>query len=135
MWKSVFTTAAVDNIDHNPSSTTAPDSLHGAGISLFQHPSFELEREERKFYKKDNTANNIKGLLSLTESYANAPPAILLRNDPHLPDIYKNIPSPLILEATEREKMYIQNHYIVLPVYETYWHLLEQRDFVLKLIL
>lgn len=37
---SVFTTAAVDNIDHNPSSTTAKESFHGTAISLFQHPSF-----------------------------------------------------------------------------------------------
>ena len=34
----LFTTAAIDNIDHNPSSTTATDALHGTGISLFQHP-------------------------------------------------------------------------------------------------
>ncbi|KAK3730385.1 hypothetical protein QZH41_004674 [Actinostola sp. cb2023] len=37
----LFTTAAVDNIDHNPSSTTAHDSFHGTGISLFQHPTTE----------------------------------------------------------------------------------------------
>ena len=35
----VFTTAAVDNIDHNPSATTAKDSFHGTGISLLQHPT------------------------------------------------------------------------------------------------
>lgn len=29
-------TAATDNIDHDPSSTTATDSFHGTGISLFQ---------------------------------------------------------------------------------------------------
>ncbi|VDI46182.1 Hypothetical predicted protein [Mytilus galloprovincialis] len=34
----VFTTAAVDNIDHNPSSTTSKSSFHGTGISIFQHP-------------------------------------------------------------------------------------------------
>ena len=28
----LFTTAAVDNIDHNPSSTTTTDSFHGTGI-------------------------------------------------------------------------------------------------------
>ena len=32
--KNVFTTSAVDNIDHNPSSTTARDSFHGTAISL-----------------------------------------------------------------------------------------------------
>ena len=37
----LFTTAAVDNIDHNPTSRTAQDSFHGTGISLFQHPSAE----------------------------------------------------------------------------------------------
>ena len=35
----VFTTAAVNNIDHNPSATTANDSFHGTGISLLQHPT------------------------------------------------------------------------------------------------
>ena len=35
----VFTTAVVDNIDQNPSSTTATGSFHGTSISLIQHPS------------------------------------------------------------------------------------------------
>jgi hypothetical protein len=35
----LFTTAAVDNLDHNPSSTTSTESFHGTGISIFQHPS------------------------------------------------------------------------------------------------
>ena len=34
-----FTTGAVDNIDHNPSSTTADDLFHGTAIYLMQHPS------------------------------------------------------------------------------------------------
>lgn len=36
----VFCTAVFDNIDHNPSLTTARDSFHGMAISLLQHPSF-----------------------------------------------------------------------------------------------
>ena len=35
----VFTTAAVDNIDHNPSATTAKNAFHGTGISVLQHPT------------------------------------------------------------------------------------------------
>ncbi len=35
----LFTTAAVDNIDYNPTSATAKESFHGTGISLIQHPS------------------------------------------------------------------------------------------------
>ncbi len=35
----LFVTAAVDNIDHNLSSSTATESFHGTDISLFQHRS------------------------------------------------------------------------------------------------
>lgn len=38
MRRGLFTTAAVDNIDYNPSSAKAKDSFHGSGISLMQHP-------------------------------------------------------------------------------------------------
>ena len=44
--KRLFTTAAVDNIDHNSSSITAIDPFHGTGISLFQHPNPESEEED-----------------------------------------------------------------------------------------
>lgn len=43
----VFTTAAVDNIDHNPSATTAKNSFHGTGISLLQHPTCADEGVDR----------------------------------------------------------------------------------------
>ena len=35
----LFTTGAVDNVDHDPTSATAKDSFHGTGVSLVQHPS------------------------------------------------------------------------------------------------
>ena len=37
MMEGVFTTAAIDNIDHNPSSSTAVDSLHGSSVTIIQH--------------------------------------------------------------------------------------------------
>ncbi|KAK1891518.1 putative translation initiation factor IF-2 [Dissostichus eleginoides] len=37
--KGLFTVSALDNLDHNPSRTTAKGSFHGTGISLFQFPS------------------------------------------------------------------------------------------------
>ena len=43
----VFTTSAIDNIDHNPSSTTAKGSFHGTAISLLQHPSFNGKGVDR----------------------------------------------------------------------------------------
>ncbi len=41
--KGLFTTSAIDNLDHNSSSTTAKDSFHGTGISLMQHPTNDEE--------------------------------------------------------------------------------------------
>ena len=44
--KGVFTTAAVDNIDHSPSSVTAQGAFDGTGISLFQHPTSDVPGED-----------------------------------------------------------------------------------------
>ena len=38
LWHGVFTTAACDNIDHNPSWNTALGNLYRTTITLFQHP-------------------------------------------------------------------------------------------------
>ena len=43
MRSKVFTTAAVDNIDHSASATTEKESFNGTAISLLQHPSFAGE--------------------------------------------------------------------------------------------
>ena len=43
----VFTTAAYDNIDRNPSSNTALGALHETAISLFQHPCHTNPGEAR----------------------------------------------------------------------------------------
>jgi len=37
MQSGLFTVAAADNIDYNPSAATAKDFFHGTGISLVQH--------------------------------------------------------------------------------------------------
>ena len=42
----VFTTSAVDNLDHNPSSTSAHTSFHGTAISLHQHPDQDMQGSE-----------------------------------------------------------------------------------------
>ena len=47
MHKGIFTTSAVDTIDHNPSATTAMSSFHGTGIFLFQHPMEDSQSEDR----------------------------------------------------------------------------------------
>ena len=36
----------LDNVDHNPSSTSAEGSFYGTGISIIQTPEFENEGED-----------------------------------------------------------------------------------------
>ena len=45
--KGLFTVGAIDNLDHNPSSTTSVTSFHGTGISLFQLPTKTNSGERR----------------------------------------------------------------------------------------
>ena len=70
----LFTTAAIDNIDHNPSSTTATDALHVTGISLFHHPRNYGDgcecREHHVLVLKSAT----KKLSELPQSYTNVRP-------------------------------------------------------------
>ena len=40
--KNVFTTTAIDDLYHNPSSATAESSVHGTTISVFHHADFHL---------------------------------------------------------------------------------------------
>ena len=83
---SLFTTSAVDNIDHNPSLTMAKGSLHGTGISLFQHPSEIVQGEDRSVSIIDDSVAT-KKLTPLPDIYANVPPLVLLKKDPVIPAV------------------------------------------------
>lgn len=39
--QTVFVTSAIDNIDHNQSSSTAVTSFHGSSVTIIQHPHSE----------------------------------------------------------------------------------------------
>ena len=66
----VFTTAAVDNIDHNP---------------LFQHPTSDAPGEEREVVSIDNQPSKTKRLARLPDSYTAIRPVILPKNEPDAP--------------------------------------------------
>uniref|UniRef100_UPI00358FC656 uncharacterized protein isoform X6 n=1 Tax=Myxine glutinosa TaxID=7769 RepID=UPI00358FC656 len=82
----LFTTGAVDNIDHNPSSTSAQDSFHGTGISLFQHPNSDVPGVQR-IVDTDNTATTATTVSHLPESYTSVPPVLLSKRDPPIPKL------------------------------------------------
>lgn len=70
----VFTTAAVDNVDHNPSSTTAKSSFHGTSISLFQHLSSENEGVSRNIVTSNMPDCASKTIFPLPNSYTDVFP-------------------------------------------------------------
>ncbi|CAB3984221.1 Hypothetical predicted protein [Paramuricea clavata] len=76
-------TATVDNIDHNPNSTTAQRAFHGTGISLFQDPSENITGEERDVINVENTSK--KRLSQLSESYTTVKPVIIPKKEPPVP--------------------------------------------------
>jgi len=89
--KGLFTTSAVDNIDHNPTATTATTSFHGTSISIFQHPSADKGGEERSLPKI--TESRVKKVPELPESYTNIPPAFFRKKNPD-PSIIKDVSLP-----------------------------------------
>ena len=67
----IFTTSAIDNIDHNPSSTTAKDSFHGTSISISQHPETSLDVDDLELQPNIEVSNT---KLELPDSYTTLPP-------------------------------------------------------------
>ena len=68
MKPNVFTTAALDSIDHNPGSTTAEGSFHRTGIFLFQHPTMKNPGVERDIGRTNSLKRK---LLQLPAVYGN----------------------------------------------------------------
>ena len=72
----IFPTAAIDNIDHNPSSTTSSgQGFHGTGISLFQ-----LRTDKNQETPQENSTQFVD-----VECPGD-------RSVPDLPDFYANVP-------------------------------------------
>jgi len=71
----IFTVAALDNLDHNPTSRTANSSFHGTGISVFQFPSSQKPGldQERLRINLHNPGAGSSGPI-LPRSYTFVPP-------------------------------------------------------------
>ena len=95
----VFTTAAMDNVDHNPSSATAKESFHGTGISLMQHPSHADDGSDRGMLVINQDTSSSKSVTPLPSSYTIVPPAALKTKDFTSPAV-QGLVKPSNLQAT-----------------------------------
>lgn len=78
MRNGLFTTAAVDNIDDNPSSGTSRDSFHGTGVSLIQHPTHECAGSDRGMLVINQITPSTRSIVPLPQAYTSVPPVALL---------------------------------------------------------
>ena len=79
--KGLFTIGALDNIDHNPSSTSAQGSLHGMAVSIIQNPTRENSGIGRNVTFKTEIADQH----SLPESFALVPAVSMNASSTTLP--------------------------------------------------
>ena len=109
--KGVFTIVALDNLDHNPSSTTAVDAFHGTGISLFQFPTKAFPGENRlpvtipPLQTSQHSLPDIYGLIpavALTAKAVHVPiqPMSIRDSEP---------PSSCLNDAQSKEKRWIKH--------------------------
>jgi len=77
--RGLFTTTAMDNIDHNPTATTATTSFHGTSISVFQHPTQDNKGEERQAITFGG--EKVKRAPELPDSFTDIPPAFFKKKN------------------------------------------------------
>ena len=83
----VFQAAAVDNIDHNPSSPTAKESFHGTAISLFQHFCFAGEGLSRGIVIVAGSGDaSSRTLDHLPHYHTEVPPVAISTKKPSFPE-------------------------------------------------
>ena len=103
----LFTMGALDNIDHNPSSTTAKDSFHGTGISLFQFPSESSMGRIPKIQLSKNQSKN----LQLPETYTTVPAVASKKESVSVPKPCNSITtiSGYLQEAYSKERVWLEH--------------------------
>ena len=83
----VFTTAAVDNTDHKPSSTTSQGSFHGTTMSLLKHPTQQFPGTPRAVTVIDNNLEGQCALSTLPDAYTLVNPVALPSPDSLVPPV------------------------------------------------
>ena len=85
MRSGLYTCAEIDNINHNPSSSTAQGSFHGTGISLFQYPTSDFPGISRESLTLGSMENGSTTIAPLLYSYTNVTPILLKDRNPPVP--------------------------------------------------
>ena len=102
--KSLFTTGALDNIDHNPSATTAKYSFHGTAISMAQHPSDHDCGVDRGVNVIDKNVVQQRRVRDLPAHYTNVHPVVLQTKNAFIPKLIGPVMPPSDVNASSLTK-------------------------------
>ncbi|KAK3736786.1 hypothetical protein QZH41_011732 [Actinostola sp. cb2023] len=107
----VFTTSAVDNIDHNPTSTTARDSFHGTGISIFQSITSDVPGTTQARVAFEEKTTTSKSVAELPKPYTEVIPAVLQNKSPPVPETHDRLDINRIamVDAFQEEVSWLKN--------------------------
>jgi len=75
----LFTTGNLDNIDHNPTSTSSQGAFHGTALSITQHVTHDNHGVQRTSEVQEPTVQS-KSIKPLPDSYTTVPPISLPDN-------------------------------------------------------
>jgi hypothetical protein len=104
--QNLFTTAAADHLDYNPSSTTSKDSFHGTAISLIQHPSNQFTGLDRGVTVINQINSTTKSVSSLPDFYTTVPPVTFKTRQFTSPvnNVNAQLPEIQVLYTAEEEQ-------------------------------
>lgn len=102
--KGIFSVGALDNIDHNPSSTTSASSFHGTGISIFQFPTKEVLGQEREPLTIPPTGTEQH---ALPDEYCIVPPTELKTNTVSVPERQMTTVQATLTDAITQEDRWV----------------------------
>ncbi|GFS19004.1 hypothetical protein ElyMa_001536000 [Elysia marginata] len=100
--KGLFIVAAIDNLNHNPTATTATSSFHGTGISLFQMPTKDNIGIELPPLKVPSSGQRN----TLPKNYTEVPAVALQTNTVSVPECGKSPIESCIDYAKEQKKQW-----------------------------
>ena len=105
----VFTTAGIDNIDHNPSATTAKFSFHGTAIIFIQHLSFCGEGVDSTIVFTGGSGDGSSTLIrQLPQCYTDIPLIISSIKNMSLPAARVTSPAREVKPRKEEEYLCLQ---------------------------
>jgi len=104
--KGIFSVGALDNIDHNPSSTTSQSSFHGTGISILQFPTEDNPGEHRPPIVLPPTGNQRQ---FIPESYATVPAVALTPSSVEVPECNMKTSTSRLADAKTQENCWMEH--------------------------